>query len=450
MSSSTNKILLDFKKTFGVITMIKITKPDFSYLKEKCKTLGRADLLSALPVFLKWLVLATLIGVIVGSASALFGHTLTFINSLRAQHPYLIFGLPVGGLFIVFLYRVSKNADDRGTNTVLYSVRSEEGIPFKMAPLIFVSTAITHLFGGSAGREGAAVQLGGSIANKIGKLLHLGENSRRIIVMCGISAGFSALFGTPLAAAFFSLEVVSVGIMHYSALVPCVTAALTGYYMAGLFQLPPEVFPVTDVPTIAPLPFLQILALSACAGVISILFYTLLHKTEHIYEKHLKNPYLRITIAGCLIVALSLLLGNQYLGSGIGIIEHIFHEGDTQWYSFLLKMLFTALTLGAGFKGGEIVPSLCIGAAFGCTVAPLLGLPVEIAAACGMTGVFCGVTNCPITSLLIAFELFGFQGMPWYLTTVAVSYLLSGYGGLYRKQKIVCSKTQLSFTDTHR
>ncbi len=429
--------------------MIKIKKTQLPSLKEKLQTLGRADLISALPVFLKWLLLATLIGVVVGSVSALFGHTLSFVNRLRQQYPFLIFGLPVGGLAIVFLYRVSKNADDRGTNTVLYSVRTEAGIPFKMAPLIFVSTAITHLFGGSAGREGAAVQLGGSIANKIGKLLHLGENSRRIIVMCGMSAGFSALFGTPLAAAFFSLEVVSVGIMHYSALVPCVTAALTGYYMAGVFRLPPEVFPVTDVPALAPLPFLQILALAACAGVVSILFYTLLHKTEHIYEKYIKNQYLRIAVAGCLIVGLTFLLGDQYLGSGIGIIEHIFHEGNTQWYIFLLKMLFTALTLGAGFKGGEIVPSLCIGAAFGCAVAPLLGLPVEIAAACGMVGVFCGVTNCPITSLLIAFELFGFQGMPWYLTTVAVSYLLSGYGGLYRKQQIRCSKTQLAFTDTH-
>ena len=351
---------------------------------------------------------------------------------------------------IVFLYRVSKNADDRGTNTVLYSVRSEEGIPFKMAPLIFVSTAITHLFGGSAGREGAAVQLGGSIANKLGKLFRLGENSRHMIVMCGMSAGFSALFGTPLAAAFFSLEVVSVGIMHYSALVPCVTAALTGHYVAKLCQLPPEVFPVADAPAIAPLPFLQILALAAGAGIVSILFCTVLHKTEHIYEKYIKNQYLRIAIAGSLIVGLSMLLGNQHLGSGMGIIEHIFHTGSTQWYTFLLKMLFNALTLGAGFKGGEIVPSLCIGAAFGCVIAPLLGLPMEIAVACGMIGVFCGVTNCPITALLIAFELFGFAGMPWYLTTVAVSYLLSGYGGLYGKQKIVCSKTQLSFTDTHQ
>ena len=429
--------------------MIQIKKADPSAIKEKLRRLTKTDFLTALPVFLKWVLLSALIGVIVGSVSSLFGHTLSYVNALRAKYPFLLFGLPFGGLLIVFLYRICKNTDDRGTNTVLYSIRSEEGIPFKMAPLIFVSTAITHLFGGSAGREGAAVQLGGSIANKLGKLLRLGENSRHMIVMCGMSAGFSALFGTPMAAAFFSLEVVSVGIMHYSALVPCVTAAMVGHFIARLFRIPPEIFPVSDIPVIDPLSFLKILVFAAAAGGVSILFYTVLHKAEHLYEKHIKNQYLRISLAGCLIIALSSLLGtDQYLGSGMGIIEHIFHEGDTQWYSFLLKMLFTALTLGAGFKGGEIVPSLCIGAAFGCTVAPLLGLPVTLTAACGMAGVFCGVTNCPITSLLIAFELFGFEGMPYYLTTVAVSYLLSGYGGLYRRQTIVCSKTQLTFTDT--
>jgi len=418
------------------------------FLLKKLKNLSRADFIQAIPVFLKWLVISTLVGVIVGSICAGFGHTLIFVNSLRQQHPWILLGLPVGGLAIVFLYRVCKNADDRGTNTVLYSIRSQEGIPFKMAPLIFVSTTITHLFGGSAGREGAAVQLGGSIANLLGRFFRLGDNSRRMIVMCGMSAGFSALFGTPMAAAFFSLEVVSVGLMHYSALVPCVTSAIVGHFMAQLFAIPPEGFPVAQVPVLTPLAFGKILLFAAAVGGVSILFCSILHNAEHLYEKYIRNQYLRIALAGCLIVALTALLGTgEFLGSGIGIIEHVFHTGSTHWYTFLLKMVFTALTLGAGFKGGEIVPSLCIGAAFGCAVAGLLDLPVTLVAACGMIGVFCGVTNCPITSLLIAFELFGFAGMPYYLVTVAVSYLFSGYGGLYRKQQILCSKTQLSFTD---
>ena len=178
-------------------------------------------------------------------------------------------------------------------------------------------------------------------------------------------------------------------------------------------------------------------------GGMSSLFCILLHKTEHTYSKLFTNPYLRIAVAGAVIVVLAGILStDMYLGSGMGIIEHIFHEGETPWYSFALKMLFTALTLGAGFKGGEIVPSFTIGAALGCTLAGILGLPVELAAACGMVGLFCGVTNSPITSLLIAFELFGFEGMPYYLLTVAVSYMTSGYHSLYHKQQIVVSKTR--------
>ena len=402
-----------------------------------------ADFLRSLLVLLKWLQIAAGVGVIVGTVAAVFGHALIWTNHFRGAHPLIVLGLPAGGLAIVFLYRVTKNHDDRGTNTVIASIQTSSEIPFKMAPLIFVSTVITQLFGGSAGREGAALQLGGSIAKKLGNLLRLEETDRRIMVMCGMSAGFAALFGTPLAAAVFSLEVVAVGVMHYSALVPCVTASLTAHYIAKLLQVPPEVFPVAEVASITPVSFLQVVALSAAVAAVGILFCLLLHRAEHLYEHYLKNPYLRIAVAGILVIGLAALLRTDlYLGSGMGIIEHIFHEGEAPWYSFLLKMLFTALTLGAGFKGGEIVPSFTIGAALGCALAPVLGLPVALAAACGMTGLFCSVTNCPITSLLIAFELFGFAGMPYYLVAAAVSYLLSGYHSLYHRQKILYSKTR--------
>lgn len=401
------------------------------------------DYLRSVPVFLKWLLLGALVGSVVGLVGAVFGHTLIWVNGLRAQNPWVILTLPVGGLVIVFLYRFFKNTDDRGTNTIVASIQNGEKVPFKMAPLIFVSTVITQLCGGSAGREGAALQLGGSIARQLGSLLRLDDSDKKTMVMCGMSAGFSALFGTPLAAAVFSMEVVSVGIMHYSAFVPCVTASMTAHFVAQFMQVPPEVFPVAGIPALTPLAFLKIAVFAAVVGGISILFCELLHKAEHLYETYIRNQYVRIFMAGCLVVALTALLGtNAYLGSGMGIIEHIFHKGGTDWYSFLLKMLFTALTLGAGFKGGEIVPSFTIGAAFGCTVASILGLPVQLVAACGMTALFCGVTNSPITALLISFELFGFEGMPYYLTAVAVSYLLSGYHSLYRRQTIVYSKTQ--------
>jgi len=264
--------------------------------------------------------------------------------------------------------------------------------------------------------------------------------------MCGMSAAFSALFGTPLAAAIFSMEVVSVGIMHYSALVPCVTAAMLAQFVARWNGIPLERFPVTGMMEIAPGTFFKMVLFAALVGGVSILFCIVLHSVEHLYKKLFKNTYIRILVAGCVIAVSATVFGlHEYLGSGMELIENIFHGGETKGYAFLLKMIFTALTLGAGFKGGEIVPSFSIGAAFGCVAASFLGLPVSLVAACGMVGVFCGVTNCPITSLLISFELFGFEGMPYYLTTVAVSYMLSGYYGLYRSQKIMYSKTETNF-----
>ena len=420
--------------------------------KETLETLrqyGKGSVFS-LKILLKWLLLGTIVGLIVGTVGSLFAHVLSFVNGFRAQHPMVVLALPAGGLLIVFLYRFFKNTGDRGTNTVISAVHSSTEIPLRMAPLIFVSTAITHLCGGSAGREGAAIQLGGSISNYLGKIMKLTPNDRRVVIMCGMSAGFSSLFGTPMAAAVFSLEVISIGIMHYSALVPCVTASLVGHFVAKAFRVPPEVFPVAEVPVMAPLGLLKIVVFAAAAGAVSILFCLLLHKAEHLYKKLLKNPYLRIFVAGVLVIGLAFVFRTgDYLGSGMGIIEHIFHEGEANPWAFLLKMIFTAVTLGAGFKGGEIVPSFTIGAAFGCLMASVLGLPVPLAAACGMAAVFCGVTNCPVTSLLIAFELFGFAGMPYYLVSVAVSYMISGNYGLYHDQRLMYSKTETRFINGH-
>lgn len=393
---------------------------------------------------IKWLALGVLVGLVVGAAGSLFAHVLAWVNQFRGSHSWVILTLPLGGLLIVALYRGSKNTADKGTNTVLSAVQGEAEISWKTAPLIFLSTAITHLCGGSAGREGAALQLGGSLATVLGKLVPIGEKDRRMMVMCGMSAGFSALFGTPLAAAVFSLEVACVGVMHYTALLPCVTAALIANFTAKFFQVPPEVFPLTDLPAMDPIGFFKIVLLAAVIAGIAVCFCKLMHAAEHLYQKYLKNPYLRIATAGCLVILLTIALQtDDYLGSGMGIIEHIFHEGETKPLAFLLKMLFTAVTLGAGFKGGEIVPSFTIGAAFGCVAAGVLGLPAELAAACGMAGLFCGVTNAPMTSILIAFELFGFAGMPYYLTAVAVSYLLSGNSSLYHTQKICHNKMSL-------
>lgn len=393
----------------------------------------------------KWLAMGLISGTIVGLVGTAFAFSLEAVNGFRASHPYIMFGLPLAGLLIVFLYRITKNTDDTGTNMVIASIHSSTRVSHKMAPLIFISTVLTHLFGGSAGREGAALQLGGGITNFLCDIpfLRFTENDHRVNIMCGMSAGFAALFGTPMAAAIFSLEVISVGIMHYSALVPCVLSAFTAYFISTGFGVHPEAFAVAFVPAFTPIKMLIFVFYGGILGSISVLFITVLHEAEHFYAKTFKNPYVRIFAAGCFVVVLTLILGtNRYLGSGIGIIEHIFEENaPAPFETFLLKMVFTALTLGAGFKGGEIVPSFCVGAAFGSLCAAFLGVPVTLAAACGMLGVFCGVTNCPITSLLIGFEMFGFEGMPFYLITVATSYMLSGYHSLYSTQRIVYSKT---------
>ncbi|MBE6731346.1 MAG: chloride channel protein [Ruminococcaceae bacterium] len=425
----------------------KSIKGKLSYIKSKINNLKeKYEYIKSVITFFKWLFLSTSIGIIVGGICSLFAHTLEFAVNLRGTYPKIILLLPFFGLLIVFLYKICKDDDDKGTNTIVASIQESSDIPFKMAPLIFISTVITQLAGGSAGREGAAVQLGGSIAKRLGKTLKLSEDSQRGIILCGMSAGFSALFGTPMAAAIFSLEVISVGIMHYSALVPCVTASLMAHFVAEGFNVEGEKFLIHFVPMASPENLFKIALFAVIVGGISSIFCIALHKVEHIFEKYIRNQYLRIFIGGCLVIILCVVFGTEkYLGSGMEIIEFIYLRGEAEWYSCLLKILFTAVTIGAGFKGGEIVPSLCIGACLGVFASDIIGMHHGIVMACGMVGLFCGVTNCPLTSLLLAFELFGVSGAPFYLVTVAVSYMVSGSHRLYKKQQILYSKTATNY-----
>ena len=393
----------------------------------------------------KWVIVSILAGVIVGLVSTAFFFGMDIVTSLRIHYSWLIFFLPLGGLLIVFLYKLLHDEHDTGTNLVISAIHSGEEVPLRMVPLIFISTLATHLFGGSAGREGAALQFGGSIGNSLGKLFRFDEKDQHIMIMAGMSAAFSTLFGAPMAAAIFSMEVVSVGIMHYSALVPCVLASLVANGIATHLGVVHELFQIHNVPTFTLLSAIKLTGLSILCAFVSMLFCIILHQTEHLYQKYIKSPYLRAFAGGCIILVLTLFVGSQtYNGTGLNIIEHCL-SGSVGPEAFFLKILFTALTLGAGYKGGEIVPSLFIGASFGSLFGNLLGLPHGICAAIGMTSVFCGVTNCPITSLLISFELFGYDGMPFYLLAIAFSYMLSGYFSLYKSQKIVYSKFKTNY-----
>lgn len=393
----------------------------------------------------KWVVFAVLSGIIVGSAGTLFYLAMGLVTLVRTKNPWLIFLLPIGGLLIVGAYRLLHDERDTGTNLVLSAIHSGDELPLRMAPLIFISTLITHLFGGSAGREGAALQLGGSIGNALGKLFHFDEKDKHIMIMCGMSAAFSAMFGTPMAAAIFSMEVVSVGIMYYAALVPCVISSLIAHAIATSFGVTPDGFPLGRIPSFTVTSAVEISFLAILCALVSILFCVMLHQSGRLYKKLFPNAYVRVFAGGCVVIVMTLLVGDQtYNGTGINIIAKCM-DGSVRPEAFLLKMLFTAATLGAGYKGGEIVPSLFTGAAFGCLFGNLLGFSPTLCTAVGMSAVFCGVTNCPITSLLISFELFGYDGMPFFLLAVAFSYMLSGYFGLYQSQKIVYSKYKTNY-----
>lgn len=396
--------------------------------------------------FFAWLCAGLAIGGFVGLVGVAFHLMLEWATEFRMEHPMLLWLLPLGGLAIVLAYRFAGMEKDRGTNFILVAVRSNEPVSFKTAPLIFFSTVVTHLLGGSAGREGAALQLGGSIASSFARTWELNEKECRIMTMCGMAAGFSALFGTPLTSVIFAMEVITVGVMHYSAIVPCTVAALVASAISQAMGIAPTAFHIPNIPEQITMEFaIGATVLGIASAVVSILFCIGMEHTSHAYKKHIENPLLRVFIGGCLVIGLTYLVGcRDYNGAGMDIIIKALN-GDAKTEAFLLKILFTALTLGAGFKGGEIVPSFFIGATFGCVLGPLLGLPAGFAASLCMAAVFCGVTNCPLASIILCIELFGFHGAGYYALCCGISYMLSGYYGLYSEQKIMYSKVQPEF-----
>ena len=394
-------------------------------------------------ILIRWLLLAGITGIVLGILGGAFVLCINETTVFRTGHPWMLYILPVAGLAIVAVYRFDKFGT--GTNCVLEGIHSGTYVPLRMAPLIIVSTVITHAFGGSAGREGAALQLGGSIGGSLGKLMKLDEYDRKIMIMCGMSAAFSALFGTPLTATVFSMEIVSVGIMHYAALVPCCVAALTASEVVKFMGVHETEFHVpAGIGMGAKGMLLMIVFAVLCAG-ISIIFCKLLHGTGHFLQTRIENPWIRIVAGGAVIVLLTKILGTtDYLGTGMDVIVKAL-DGKVFFAAFALKMVFTVITLCSGYKGGAIIPSLFVGATFGCIFGQIAGFGAPVFAACGMAAVFCGVTNCPVTSLLLAFELFGMEYMPYFLIVVAISYMESGYFGLYESQKLMYSKTKLKF-----
>lgn len=405
----------------------------------------KAGMKANIRYFIKWSALALVIGSVAGAAGTIFSMGVSWATGFRLSHPSMLFFLPVSGLLIVWMYHSFHEEGNRGTNMVIDAISSNERVTPATGPLIFFSTILTHLGGGSSGREGAALQLGGSIGNSFGEWFKLDERDKKIAIMCGMSAVFSALFGTPVAAAIFSLEVVSIGVLYYAALVPCVFSSFLAVGIARAAGLEGEHFPVEMIPALDLKAMGLLVLLGILCAAVSILFCVLLHTAEHAYRKYFPDARVRILAGSFLFIALTLLSGTRdYCGSSMGLIESSI-EGSVRYEVFLMKMLFTAVALGAGFKGGEIVPTLCVGAALGCAFGEITGFAPSLCAACGMAALFAGVTNCPITSLVIALELFGYEGMEYFSIIIAVAFALSGYYGLYASQKFVYSKTRTEF-----
>ena len=390
--------------------------------------------------FFKWIALAILTGLVVGGASSIFAGCIKWVTEYRNNNIWVFMILPIVGVAIVFMYQII-DPHDGGTNQVLSTIRSRGDVPLKAAPLIFVSTLLTHLTGGSAGREGASIQFGGSIGNWLGKLVKLDEFDHHVMIMCGMSAAFAAVFGTPMAAAVFAMEVVSVGVMYYAALLPCVVASIIAAEFATGMGIDPETFSVTRIPALTVETGFKMAIISVGCAMVSIMFCIALKFVAKIYGKYLKNLYVRVFVAGCVVIAITMILNTKdYMGAGNELIARAIETGQARPLDFLWKMILTAVTMRAGYRGGEIVPAFSVGATFGCVAGQLLGFQPELAAAAGMVALFCGVTNCPITSMLISFELFGFSGVAYYLIAISISYSLSGYYSLYKDQTIVYSK----------
>lgn len=415
---------------------------------QEAKKLSKSGLKYIL-IFLKWVGIAVATGISGGLVGTAFHKSVELVTEVRTAWPFIIYLLPISGLAIAWIYRFFK-LESVDTNRIISSVRSDKKVPIALAPAIFVSTVLTHLFGGSAGREGAALQLGGTIGYHLGRLFRLTEKDSHLIVMCGMSAVFSALFGTPLTAALFAMGVISIGIMYYSGLVPCVVSALTAYSVAGLFKVEPVRYHIippvgTDIKTI----LLSALIGVICAGV-SVLFCLLMHKSEKYIKKYIKDPFVRAFVGGLVIILLSFLPhGREYLGAGTGIIDSAVNNGIARPEAFLLKMIFTAVTIGCGYKGGEIVPTFFIGSTLGCTVSGLLGIDSGFGASLGLVATFCGVVNCPIASIMLAVELFSTGNIIPYAVACAVSFMLSGNFGLYRDQKIMYSKLTAEYVNAN-
>jgi H+/Cl- antiporter ClcA len=405
----------------------------------------------------KWLFFGTVMALAVGSLVALFLYLLDLVTKLRWNNPWLVYLLPISGIAIYWLYAFWGKKTEAGNNLIIDEIHQPDGgIPARIAPLVLLSTLITHLFGGSAGREGTAVQMGAGIAGLFGKWMRLNKTDVQILLMAGIAAGFSAVFGTPVSGTVFAMEVIAIGTVKYDALVPCLIASMIAHFtcIAWGIQHIQYLLPFNQSSMVNWLP-MDILLLSKIIvsgilfGLIAFAFANAQTAIKNLANKYIPYQWLIPAIGGLCIIGLTFLLNtNDYLGlgvvaqntDGVSILAAFHANGVTHW-SWLWKFLFTIITLGFGFKGGEVTPLFFIGAALGNTIAWTLGAPVELFAALGFIAVFAGATNTPLACTIMGVELFGGEHILYYAVACFLAYSFSGHTGIYHTQRTSISKT---------
>lgn len=393
-----------------------------------------------IPYFLylfKWMFFALFIGIFVGSASAFFLYTLNWVTLFREDNIQIVWLLPVGGLFIGLLYHYLGSNVVKGNNQLLEEIHSpKQIIPFKMAPLVLLGTLVTHLFGGSAGREGTAVQMGGAISDQFTRLFKLKNRDRQVLIIMGISAGFSSVFGTPIAGAIFALEVLSIGRLRYDAILPSLLAAVMADYVCNLWGVGHAHYAIPFVPAFNGLALLFTIFAGIIFGLTALIFSKSTSFFTLKFNKYISYPPLRPFIGGLILAIIFMLWGNtQYMGLGLPTIKESFLEEQVP-QAFFLKLIFTAFTLGAGFKGGEVTPLFFIGATLGNVLAIFVPLPMALLAGMGFVAVFAGATNTPIACMLMGIELFGAESGLFIALACVVAYIFSGHNGIYGSQVV--------------